>query len=88
MAKFAKKINLPHLPVNARRFLRGLAITARGAISTAMLSASVWWALGVHAQNGWHAVGRFLLAVLALIRTLVIIDYTGAQYRENRKERA
>ena len=88
MAKFAKKFNVPVMPVNARRFWRGLKITAHGAISTAMLASCGWWLLGVHAETGWVAVGKFILAVLALAVALLNIYITGAGKRVNRGEGA
>ena len=86
MAKFAKKLNLPGMPVNARRFARGLKITAQGAVSTAMLASCGWWMWGIHAESGWVAVGKFVLAVLALAVALMNIYITGAGKRVNRGE--
>lgn len=88
MAKFAKKFNFPVMPVHARWFWRGLKITAQGAISTAMLASCGWWLWGVHAETGWGAVGKFVLAVLALADALLNIYITGAGKRVNRGEGA
>ena len=88
MAKFTKKINMPYLPVNVRRFMRGMKITAQGAISTAMLASCGWWLWGVHAETGWVAVGKFTMAVLALSIAMVNIYITGAGKRVNRREGA
>ena len=88
MAKFAKKFNVPVMPVHVRRFVRGLKITAHGAISTAMLASCGWWLLGVHAETGWVAVGKFILAFLALAVALMNIYITGAGKRVKRGEGA
>ena len=88
MAKFAKKFNFPVMPVHVRRFVRGLKITAQGAVSTAMLASCGWWLWGVHAETGWGAVGKFVLAVLALAVALMNIYITGAGKRVNRGEGA
>lgn len=88
MAKFAKKFNFPVMPVNARRFWRGLKITAQGAVSTAMLASCGWLLCGIHAEPGWVAVGKFVLAVLALAVALMNIYITGAGKRVNRGEGA
>ena len=88
MAKFAKKFNVPVMPVNARRFARGLKITAQGAVSTAMLASSGWHLWGIHAESGWVAVGKFILAVLALAVALMNIYITGAGKRVKRGEGA
>ena len=88
MAKFAKKFNFPVMPVNVRWFMRGMKITAQGAISTAMLASCGWWLWGVHAETGWGAVGKFVLAVLALADALLNIYITGAGKRVNRGEGA
>lgn len=88
MAKFAKKLNFQVMPVHARRFWRGLKITAQGAVSTAMLASCGWWLWGVHAESGWVAVGKFVLAVLALVVALANIYNTGAGKRVNRWEGA
>lgn len=86
MAKFAKQFNFPVMPVNARRFVRGLKVTAQGAVSTAMLASCGWWLWGIHAESGWVAVGKFILAVLALAVALANIYNTGAGKRVNRGE--
>lgn len=88
MAKFAKKLNFPVMPVHARRFSRGLKITAQGAISTAMLASCGWWLCGIHAESGWVAVGKFILAVLALAVSLLNIYIAGAGKRVSRREGA
>ena len=88
MAKFAKKFNVPVMPVHVRRFVRGLKITAQGAVSTAMLASSGWWMCGIHAESGWVAVGKFALAVLALAVALSNIYITGTGKRVNRGEGA
>lgn len=88
MAKFAKKFNFPVMPVNARRFARGLKVTAQGAVSTAMLASCGWWLWGIHAESGWGAVGKFVLAVLSLAVALANIYITGAGKRANRGEGA
>lgn len=88
MAKFAKKLNVPVMPVHVRRFVRGLKITAHGAISTAMLASCGWWLCGIHAESGWGAVGKFVLAVFALAVALMNIYITGAGKRVNRGEGA
>ena len=83
MAKFTKKFNVPVMPVHVRRFVRGLKTTAQGAISTAMLASCGWWLWGIHAESGWGAVGKFVLAVLALAVALMNIYITGAGKRVN-----
>ena len=88
MAKFAKKFNVPVMPVNARRVWRGLKITAHGAVSTAMLASCGWWLCGIHAEPGWVAVGKFILAVLSLATALMNIYITGTGKRVNRGEGA
>ena len=88
MAKFAKKFNFPVMPVHVRRFVRGLKITAHGAVSTAMLASCGWWLWGVHAESGWVAVGKFILAVMALAVALMNIYITGAGKRVKRGEGA
>ena len=88
MAKFAKKFNFPVMPVHVRRFVRGLKITAQGAVSTAMLASCGWWMWGIHAESGWVAVCKFILAVLALAVALMNIYITGAGKRVNRGEGA
>ena len=88
MAKFAKKLNFPGMPVHTRRFARGLKITAHGAISTAMLASCGWWLCGIHAESGWGAVGKFILAVFALAVALMNIYITGTGKRVNRGEGA
>ena len=88
MAKFEKKLNFPVMPVHVRRFVRGLKITAHGAVSTAMLASCGWWLCGIHAESGWVAVGKFVLAVLALAVALMNIYITGAGKRVNRGEGA
>ena len=88
MAKFAKKLNFPGMPVHVRRFVRGLKITAQGAVSTAMLASCGWWLCGIHAEPGWIAVGKFILAVLALAVALMNIYITGAGKRVKRGEGA
>ena len=88
MAKFAKNFNFPVMPVHAWRFVRGLKITAQGAVSTAMLAFCGWWLWGVHTESGWVAVGKFILAVLALAIALLNIYITGAGKRVNRWEGA
>ena len=88
MAKFEKKLNFPGMPVHARRFVRGLKITAHGAISTAMLASCGWWLCGIHAESGWVAVCKFVLAVFALAVALLNIYITGAGKRVNRGEGA
>ena len=84
MAKFAKKFNVPVMPVHARRFWRGLKITAQGAVSTAMLASCGWWLWGIHAESGWGAVCKFVLAVFALAVALLNIYITGTGKRVNR----
>lgn len=88
MAKFAKKFTLPVMPAHARRFVRGLKITAQGAVSTATLASCGWWLWGIHAESGWVAVGKFVMAVLALAVALMNIYITGAGKRVNRGEGA
>ena len=88
MAKFTKKLNFPVMPVHARRFVRGLKITAQGAVSTAMLASCGWWLCGIHAESGWVAVGKFFLAVLALAVALLNIYIAGAGKRVSRRDGA
>lgn len=88
MARFAKKFNFPVMPVHVRRFVRGLKITAHGAISTAMLASCGWWLWGIHAESGWVAVCKFVLAVFALAVALLNIYITGTGKRVNRGEGA
>lgn len=88
MAKFAKKFDFPVMPVHARRFVRGLKITAQGAVSTAMLASCGWWMWGIHEESGWVAVCKFVLAVLALAVALLNIYITGAGKRVKRGEGA
>ena len=88
MAKFAKKFNSPVMTAHVRQFWRGLKITAHGAISTAMLASCGWCLCGIHAESGWVAVGKFILAVLALAVALMNIYITGAGKRVNRGEGA
>ena len=88
MAKFAKKLNFPGMPVHVLRFVRGLKITAQGAVSTAMLASCGWWMCGIHAESGWVAVCKFVLAVFALAVALLNIYITGTGKRVNRGEGA
>ena len=88
MAKFAKKFNSQVMNAHVRQFWRGLQITAHGAVSTAMLASCGWWLWGVHEESGWVAVGKFILAVLALTVALLNIYITGAGKRANRGEGA
>lgn len=88
MAKLAKKFKFPVMPVHARRFARGLKITAQGAVSTAMLASCGWWLWGIHVEAGWVAVGKFVLAVFALAVALLNIYITGTGKRVNRGEGA
>ena len=88
MAKFAKTFNFPVMPVHARRFVRGLKITAQGAVSTAMLASCGWWMWEVHAESGWVAVIKFVMAVLALAVALVNIYITGTGKRVSRGDGA
>lgn len=84
----AKKFNFPVMPVHVRRFWRGLQITAQGVVSTVTLAGGCRWMWGVHAESGWLAVGKFVLAVLALAVALMNIYITGAGKRVNRGEGA
>lgn len=88
MAKFAKKFKFPGMSVHVWRFWRGLKITAQGAVSTAMLASCGWWLCGIHAESGWGAVGKFVLAVFALAVALLNIYITGTGKRVNRGEGA
>lgn len=88
MAKFAKRFDFRFMSTHVRRFWRGLQITAQGAISTAMLASCGWWLCGIHAESGWVAVGKFVLAVLALAVALANIYITGTGKRVNRGEGA
>lgn len=88
MAKFVKMFVFPVMPAHVWRFVRGLKITAQGAVSTAMLASCIWWLFGIHTESGWVAVGKFVLAVLALATALMNIYITGAGKRVNRGEGA
>lgn len=88
MAKFAKKFNFPVMPAHARRFWRGLKITAQGVASTVALAGGCRWMWSIHAASGWVAVGEFILAILSLAVALLNIYITGAGKRVNRGEGA
>lgn len=88
MARFAKKFVFPVMPVHVRRFWRGLQITAQGVVSTATLACGCRWMWSIQEESGWVAVGKFVLAVLALAVALLNIYTTGAGKRVNRREGA
>lgn len=86
MAKFVKKLNSTVMSAHARRFWRGLQITAQGVVSTVTLAGGCRWMWSIQEEPGWIAVGKFVLAVLALAVALLNIYITGAGKRVNRGE--